>query len=118
MKKGCKHLENENKDILSNSPKIDEEICETKPEPEEQIEEQVEQQIEQPIIETIEENEKQEPTVTFSTVTEADKQSSNGIKVFFSIIAVAVLLVIAVSTGFIFGKNTSNSIKPPVFNTY
>ena len=60
MKKGCKHLENENKDILSNSPKIDEEICETKPEPEEQIEEQVEQQIEQPIIETIEENEKQE----------------------------------------------------------
>lgn len=117
MKKGCKHLENENKDILSNSPKIDEEICETKPEPEEQIEEQVEQQIEQPIIETIEENEKQEPTVTFSTVTEADKQSSNGIKVFFSIIAVAVLLVIAVSTGFIFGKNTSNSIKPPVFNT-
>ena len=117
MKKGCKHLENENKDILSNSPKIDEEICETKPEPEEQIEEQVEQQIEQPIIETIEENEKQEPTVTFSSVTEADKQSSNGIKVFFSIIAVAVLLVIAVSTGFIFGKNTSNSIKPPVFNT-
>ena len=110
-------MENENKDILSNSPKIDEEICETKPEPEEQIEEQVEQQIEQPIIETIEENEKQEPTVTFSTVTEADKQSSNGIKVFFSIIAVAVLLVIAVSTGFIFGKNTSNSIKPPVFNT-
>lgn len=117
MKKGCKHLENENKDILSNSPKIDEEICETKPEPEEQIEEQVEQQIEQPIIETIEENEKQEPTVTFSSVTEADKQSSNGIKVFFSIIAVAALLVIAVSTGFIFGKNTSNSIKPPVFNT-
>ena len=110
-------MENENKDILSNSPKIDEEICETKPEPEEQIEEQVEQQIEQPIIETIEENEKQEPTVTFSSVTEADKQSSNGIKVFFSIIAVAVLLVIAVSTGFIFGKNTSNSIKPPVFNT-
>lgn len=110
-------MENENKDILSNSPKIDEEICETKPEPEEQIEEQVEQQIEQPIIETIEENEKQEPTVTFSTVTEADKQSSNGIKVFFSIIAVAVFLVIAVSTGFIFGKNTSNSIKPPVFNT-
>lgn len=110
-------MENENKDILSNSPKIDEEICETKPEPEEQIEEQVEQQIEQPIIETIEENEKQEPTVTFSSVTEADKQSSNGIKVFFSIIAVAALLVIAVSTGFIFGKNTSNSIKPPVFNT-
>lgn len=117
MKKGCKHLENENKDILSNSPKIDEEICETKPEPEEQIEEQVEEQIEQPIIETVEENEKQEPTVTFSSVAEANKQSNNGIKVFFSIIAVAVLLVIAVSTGFIFGKNTSGSINLPNVNT-
>ena len=117
MKKGCKHLENENKDILSNSPKIDEEICETKPEPEEQIEEQVEEQIEQPIIETVEENEKQEPTVTFSSVAEANEQSNNGIKVFFSIIAVAVLLVIAVSTGFIFGKNTSGSINLPNVNT-
>ena len=110
-------MENENKDILSNSPKIDEEICETKPEPEEQIEEQVEEQIEQPIIETVEENEKQEPTVTFSSVAEANEQSNNGIKVFFSIIAVAVLLVIAVSTGFIFGKNTSGSINLPNVNT-
>ncbi len=105
-------MENENKDILSNSPisQNNEEILE-----EVIIEEQINEQPCDEII--IEEADAEDPTVTFSTVTEADKQSSNGIKVFFTIIAVAVLLVISVSAGFIFGKNTSDGVKLPSFNT-
>lgn len=57
-----------------------------------------------------------EPTVTFDAVKETDKDSSSaGIKVFFAMLAVVVMLVAAVAVGYIFGKsdyytdNKSNS---------
>lgn len=48
-----------------------------------------------------------EPTVTFDSVpAQENKSSTTGIKVFFSLISVAVMLVIAVSAGYIFGSDT------------
>lgn len=123
MMKGCNNLENENKDILSNSPKTEENEIENEVSEQVLEEASVEEplvdkaSIDEPTTENVKTNEPQEPTVTFSTVPEAEKQSANGIKVFFSIIAVAVLLVIAVSAGFIFGKNTAGGTKLPSFNT-
>ncbi len=116
-------MENENKDILSNSPKTEENEIEN--EVSEHVSEEASLEeplvdnasINEPATEDVNTNEPQDPTVTFSTVPEAEKQSANGIKVFFSIIAVAVLLVIAVSAGFIFGKNTAGGTKLPSFNT-
>lgn len=47
------------------------------------------------------------PTVTFDAVQEPSTNASNtGIKVFFSIIAIVVALIIAVSAGFVFGSKS------------
>lgn len=49
-------------------------------------------------------------TVTFDTVTKPVEHTSNtGVKVFFSMIAVVVALIIAVSAGYVLGNNQSNS---------
>ena len=49
-------------------------------------------------------------TVTFDTVTKPVEQTSNtGVKVFFSMIAVVVALIIAVSAGYVLGSNQSNT---------
>ena len=48
-----------------------------------------------------------EPTVTFDSVSELhENRRNNGVKVFFSIIAVIIALIIAVSAGFIFGTKS------------
>lgn len=46
-----------------------------------------------------------EPTVTFDAVKEEKKESSMGIKVFFAMLAVVVMLVAAVAVGYVFGKS-------------
>ena len=50
-----------------------------------------------------------EPTLTFDAVAETnDKTSSDiGIKVFFVIIAVIAMLVVAISVGYIFGRKSN-----------
>ncbi len=61
----------------------------------------------------VEEQVENEPTVSFDTVNVVPNQSSSkGLKVFFSLIAVIVLLICALSVGFIFGKNSNISNKP------
>jgi serine protease Do len=46
-----------------------------------------------------------EPTVTFDAVKDEKKDSSTGIKVFFAMLAVVVMLVAAVAVGYVFGKS-------------
>ncbi len=46
-----------------------------------------------------------EPTMTFDAVKEEKKDSSMGIKVFFAMLAVVVMLVAAVAVGYVFGKS-------------
>ena len=63
-----------------------------------------------------------EPTVRFDTVEKTALQNTNtGIKVFFALISVIVMLIIAVSVGYIFGKKTEdtsqNYLPPNTFET-
>ncbi len=50
-----------------------------------------------------------EPTVTFDAVKDQKDASSTGLKVFFALLAVAVMLVAAVSVGYIFGISSSEN---------
>lgn len=45
-----------------------------------------------------------EPTVTYEAVADNTRRSNTGIKVFFSLVAVMLALLVALSAGFVFGK--------------
>lgn len=54
----------------------------------------------------------EEKTVMFNTVSRpVDRNSNTGLKVFFSMLAVIVALIIAVSAGYIFGNNNGSTKK-------
>ena len=53
-----------------------------------------------------------EPTVTYKAVTDDERRSATGIKVFFTLVAVMLALVIALAAGFVFGKG--NELKNSV----
>lgn len=54
--------------------------------------------------EKVEGNTALEPTVTFNANPVAETERNTGIKVFFALIAVVIALVIALASGFVFGK--------------
>lgn len=67
-----------------------------------------------PVIEDVEtgniQSDENGSTVTFDTVAKPVEHTSNtGVKVFFSMIAVVVALIIAVSAGYVLGSNQSNA---------
>jgi len=49
-----------------------------------------------------------EPTVTYQAVADDDRRGSTGIKVFFALVSVMLVLVIALAAGFVFGKGNNN----------
>lgn len=55
-----------------------------------------------------------EPTVVFDKVKAAEKNgTSSGIKVFFSLLSVAIMLIIAVSVGYVFGNKNGEKLPVP-----
>ena len=55
-----------------------------------------------------------EPTVTFDSVSAAERKStSTGIKVFFAMLSVAVMLIIAVTVGYVFGNKNGERLPGP-----
>lgn len=61
-----------------------------------------------------------EPTVQFEAVNKEPESKNTGIKVFFSLIAVTVALVLALTAGFVFGKangDTTFNITAPGINS-
>lgn len=53
-------------------------------------------------------NEVSEPTVTYNAVTDDERVSTTGIKVFLSLVAVMLVTVIALTVGFVFGRDNNN----------
>lgn len=49
-----------------------------------------------------------EPTVTYKAVTDDERGTVTGIKVFMSLVAVMLVIVIALTVGFVFGRDNSN----------
>lgn len=45
-----------------------------------------------------------EPTVAYEAVNDSERRNSTGIKVFFALVAVMMVIVIALTAGFVFGK--------------